>query len=62
MDEAFLHFIWQYQKFNQSLVTTSGEVIQVFETGTHNHDSGPDFSSARIKIGELERNGNVEIH
>ncbi len=63
MDEAFLHFIWKFQKFDNSNLTTSdGEVLQVFYPGIHNHDSGPDFSGARIKMGKIEWSGQVEIH
>lgn len=63
MTEAFLHYIWQLQYFRKDeLKTSSGEVIQVLHPGTYNTDSGPDFSNARIKIGELEWRGSVEIH
>ena len=63
MEEQFLHYIWQYQKFNKSqLRTTSGLPIVVFNPGHHNHDSGPDFEEAKLKIGELDWFGHVEIH
>ena len=62
MNEAFLHFIWKFQKFTSELKTTSGEEVSIYYQGTHNHDSGPDFSEARLKIGKLEWNGQVEIH
>lgn len=62
MNEAFLHFVWKFQKFDTGLKTTSGEEVSVFYQGTHNHDAGPDFSEARLKIGKLEWNGQVEIH
>jgi hypothetical protein len=63
MQESLLHYIWQFQYFNrENLVTTSGEQITVFHPGFRNTHSGPDFSNARIKIGELEWIGHVEIH
>ncbi|MCP4459988.1 MAG: DUF2851 family protein [Cytophagales bacterium] len=62
MNEAFLHFIWKFQKFTSELVTSQGERVRIFYQGNHNHDAGPDFLEARIKIGELEWNGQVEIH
>jgi len=62
MNEAFLHFIWKFQKFTSELETTSGEQVSIYYQGTHNHDAGPDFSEARLKIGDLEWNGQVEIH
>lgn len=63
MDESFLHFVWKYQRFEiKNLQTTDGEQIIVFHPGHHNHDSGPDFEEGRIKIGEIEWIGSIEIH
>lgn len=62
MNENFLHFIWKFQKFNSALETTDGETVAVFFQGNHNHDDGPDFADARIQVGEIEWNGQVEIH
>jgi Protein of unknown function (DUF2851) len=63
MTESFLHYIWQLQYFRKDeLKTSSGETIHILHTGTHNADAGPDFSNARIRIGELEWRGSVEIH
>lgn len=63
MEERFLHYIWKFQKFSKSeLSTTSGQVVVVFNQGNHNHNSGPDFEEARIKVGEVEWAGSVEIH
>jgi hypothetical protein len=63
MKESFLHLIWKLQYFNkQNLITTQGENIHVLHPGILNHDSGPDFSNARIKIGDIEWYGNIEIH
>src|SRR5690349_23420450 len=63
MSEAFIHYLWQYQYFAKAdLLTTSGEVVQIFETGIRNSHAGPDFLNARIKIGEMIWVGSVEIH
>lgn len=63
MTESFLHYIWQLQYFDKTnLQTTTGESVQIFYPGSRNTDSGPDFSSARIKIGSLEWRGSIEIH
>ncbi len=63
MNESFLHYVWQMQYFQkEGLATTHGEPITVFKTGTPNKNAGPDFLQARIKIGNLEWNGHVEIH
>ena len=53
MKEELLHFIWKYQLFTSTdLQTDQGELIQVIHQGYLNDDAGPDFSQARIKIGE----------
>lgn len=63
MDESFLHFVWKYQRFNAiDLKTTDGQDIIVFRPGNHNHDSGPDFEEARVKLEKLEWSGSIEIH
>lgn len=63
MNEAFLYYIWQFQLYNQNLLTTlDGKTVQVLHPGYRNTASGPDFSEARIKIGDTEWAGNVEIH
>lgn len=63
MTESFLHYIWQFQYFDKSdLRTVDGEPLQIFHPGIRNAHSGPDFSDARIKIGNLEWRGSVEMH
>ena len=63
MSESFLHYIWQCQYFNkEALATSAGEEIRVFKAGILNTDAGPDFSEAKIRIGNIEWAGNVEIH
>ncbi len=63
MKEEFLHHIWKYKLFEKDqLKTTSGEKVEIINTGTHNFDSGPDFFNAKIKINKTVWAGNVEIH
>lgn len=63
MEEAFLHFIWKFQQFDHSALSTDdGRPITIFEPGFKNTDAGPDFKNAKIRIGEIVWNGNVEIH
>ncbi len=63
MKEDFLHYIWRMKRFNmENLQTTKGEKIQIITNGQHNTNAGPDFSNARIKIGDTLWAGNVEIH
>ncbi len=63
MDEQFLHYVWKFHQFRtENLTTTQGEKIVIFSQGFHNHDAGPDFQNARIKIEDIEWVGQVEIH
>lgn len=63
MQEAFLHFIWQYQYFSKrDLCTTDGAPVNVIHPGFFNTDAGPDFKEACIKIGGIEWRGHVELH
>jgi Protein of unknown function (DUF2851) len=63
MVEDFLHYVWQFQQFDKTnLLTTDGQIINILKNGQKNHDSGPDFSQARILIGDIEWVGQVEIH
>ncbi|WP_310390949.1 DUF2851 family protein [Hymenobacter sp.] len=63
MREDFLHYVWQHQYFDKTdLRTAGGEEIQVLRPGHRNADAGPDFLNARLRLGEVEWNGAVEIH
>ncbi len=63
MTEKLLQYIWQFQHFNRDgLVTDKSEVIQVIHPGQLNHNQGPDFLDARIKIGNTILAGSVELH
>ena len=63
MPEILLHYIWEHclwAGFPQQ--TTDGLPVQILSVGQHNGDAGPDYSHARIRIGDREWVGNVEIH
>lgn len=63
MKEDLLHYIWKYKKYPLSdLSTTSGDVVVVQNSGTHNYLSGPDFFNANLIINGQLWAGNVEIH
>ena len=63
MSEAFLYFLWQYQYFTKTdLTTTDGEAVQVLHPGFRNHDAGPDFTNARLLINGQAWGGTVEMH
>jgi hypothetical protein len=61
--EDFLHYLWKFRLFSQQgLKTASGESIEIISVGFHNKHAGPDFESAKIRIGNTLWIGNVEIH
>jgi hypothetical protein len=63
MYESFLHFVWKYQLLDHSrLLTANGEKVTIINAGTHNTNSGPDFSLAKVKIDSTLWAGNIEIH
>ncbi len=63
MTERLLHFIWQFQYFNQSSLTTvEGEPVEIVFAGHYNSNQGPDFSDAKIRIGKTTWAGTVELH
>lgn len=63
MQEDFLHFVWQFAKFDTAhLKTSAGERITLIYPGHHNLNGGPDFFNARLKINDQLWAGNVEIH
>ncbi len=62
MNEAFLHFIWQYRLYRPNIKTLDQQLVEVINPGQLNSDAGPDFSNARIRIGKTIWAGNIEIH
>ncbi|MFT4544301.1 MAG: hypothetical protein ACI9UR_001557 [Bacteroidia bacterium] len=61
--EDLLQHIWQHRLFDsQNLKTTEGFKVEVIRPGELNSNAGPDFLNSRLKIGETEWAGNVEIH
>jgi Protein of unknown function (DUF2851) len=63
MREDFLHYLWRTRRFDLTdLKTTKGEAIDIQDFGEHNHNAGPDFLNATIRIGNTTWAGNVEMH
>jgi hypothetical protein len=63
MNERFLHQVWAQRIFRlEPLQTVAGEPLTILQPGHYNRDAGPDFFNARLKIGDAEWAGNVEIH
>jgi Protein of unknown function (DUF2851). len=63
MTEKLLQFIWQFQYFNRShLTTVQGDLLEIIFPGTLNTHQGPDFNNAQIRIGNTILAGSIEIH
>ena len=63
LSEKFLHHVWKFGWFNsKNLTTVTGQEIEILHAGLHNHNAGPDFMNARIRMDDTIWWGNVEIH
>ena len=55
MNEAFLHYLWRFQKFtHRNFETPEGEPIEILFPGYWNQGSGPDFKEARLYIAGIQ--------
>lgn len=63
MKEDFVQYVWKFGLFNAiNLKTHSGKEVEILHQGYQNFASGPDFTNAKIRIGNQVWAGNVEIH
>jgi hypothetical protein len=63
MKEDLLQYIWEQKILTkQPLKTTQGKLLEIIKPGRINHNAGPDFFDARIKINNTLWAGNVEVH
>ena len=61
--EQLLHYCWKHKMWPLGgLETTDGRIVEVIDPGLHNHNAGPDFFNAKVKIGGTLWVGNVEVH
>ncbi|MEM1042685.1 MAG: DUF2851 family protein [Bacteroidota bacterium] len=61
--EAVIQDLWQHLRFRHADLRTSESVpVEVWHPGALNTDAGPDFSGARLRIGDLAWSGDVEVH
>jgi hypothetical protein len=61
--EALTQSIWEQGRFvRRDLKTIDGRSVEIRAPGLPNPDAGPDFLRARIRIGDMEWTGDVEIH
>lgn len=62
MKEDFIIYLWSQRLLSPKLKTQQNKDITIIKPGQRNHDSGPDFFNALIKIGNETWAGNIEIH
>lgn len=63
MTERLLQFIWQFQYYNRSTLTTAdGTSLQIFYQGEFHHNQGPDFLNGKIVVGNTTWAGSIELH
>ena len=61
--ERLLHYVWKHKILPlKPLTTQEGQTLEVIDPGLHNHDQGPDFFNAKIRLGATVWAGNVEVH
>jgi len=60
--EKFLYEIWKNHNFDNTLSSKEGDHVTVIDPGTENKDlGGPDFVNARVRIGNITYQGDIEI-
>lgn len=61
--EKILQYIWQWRLYDSADKTlVDDRRVCIIDPGRLNPDAGPDFFNAKIRIGDTEWVGNVEIH
>lgn len=62
LPEHLIYKIWDEKRYNLPLATVDGLPIDILDAGVRNKDNaGPDYTHARIKIGNITFTGDVEI-
>lgn len=62
MNELFLIYLWEQKLLRIPLMATDGQPVEILFPGIRNNDAGPDFSQARIRLGNTIWAGSVEMH
>ncbi|MBO7118729.1 MAG: DUF2851 family protein [Bacteroidaceae bacterium] len=61
--ERLLHYVWKHKILPlRPLSTEDGQTVEVIDPGLHNHDQGPDFFNAKVRLDGTVWAGNVEVH
>jgi len=62
IQERFLYKIWKEQLQNIPIKSQDEKIVEVIDPGAENHDKeGPDFVNARVQIGNIKYQGDIEI-
>src|SRR5690349_17188253 len=63
INESFICRIWEGgNSYFSGLETTNGEDVEIISYGKRNHDAGPDYTGAVVKIDGKTLTGDIEIH
>ena len=63
MNEKLFQYIWQHRYFNlRELYTTTGQKVEILNSGILNVHQGPDFLNGKLKIGDTLWAGSIELH
>lgn len=63
MNEEFLYYIWRHHvRLQVKYKTIEGICFIILDKGMINTDAGADIANVRIRIGEVEWGGSVELH
>jgi hypothetical protein len=61
--EVQLHALWMQQKIPHELLhTIDGRPVEVINAGEYNHEGGPDFRRATLRLEDKILQGDIEIH
>jgi hypothetical protein len=62
LKESYLQALWNHYAQTQLFETLQGETVEVLQSGHWNDEAGPDFLSAKVKIGGVLYDGDIELH
>ena len=62
MQEEFICFAWENQRYQLPLISVEGKEIVVVHPGYRNADAGPDYTQSHIRIDGVSWHGDVEVH
>lgn len=61
--EHLLRRVWEQRLFRtDALRTSDGRPVTILHPGRFNNDEGPDYTAARLRIGSVTYEGDVELH